>query len=665
MDGVRPQEAVADGSAPEDVGIARPMRATIRDVIARRLARRDVLRGLTAAVVAAAWPGLGTERAAAQPAGGGSTLTFTEIPHGLDDRHHVAPGYAADVLIRWGDPVLAGAPPFDAARLDGAAQARQFGYNNDFLAYMPLPPGSQNSEHGLLCVNHEYTNTELMFAGFTKPHNPPFGLTRGQADVDQAAHGLTVVEVKKTGGRWAVIVGGPYNRRFTTEATAYRLAGPAAGHPRLRTDYDPSGTMVLGTLNNCAGGVTPWGTVLSAEENFNGYFLGDAKKTPEAANHRRYGVEPWQDASWGRHFARFDVERHPHEPNRFGWIVEYDPYDPRSTPVKRTALGRFKHEGATTVVAPDGRVAVYSGDDERWEYVYRFVTAGRFDPNDRRANANLLDQGVLSVARFEADGTVAWLPLIHGQGPLVAANGFQSQADVLIEARRAADLVGATPMDRPEDVEPNPVSGRVYVALTNNDRRKPKDDANARDRADAANPRPGNRWGHVLELIPPGGPGRAADHTAGVYRWEIFLLGGDPGKAEQGARYGAGVTPSGWLAAPDNVAFDPRGRMWIGTDGMPTQAQPPAADALYGVDTAGPGRAVPRRFFAVPRGAELCGPVLTPDGRTLFVAVQHPGEERGSTFDTPSTRWPDFAPGVPPRPAIVVITKQDGGEIGS
>jgi len=316
-------------------------------------------------------------------------------------------------------------------------------------------------------------------------------------------------------------------------------------------------------------------------------------------------------------------------------------------------------------VAPDGRVAVYSADDERYEYVYRFVTAGRLDPSDRRANANLLDQGTLSAARFDADGTVTWLPLVHGRGPLVPANGFSSQADVLVEARRAADLVGATPMDRPEDVEPDPVSGRVYVVLTYNERRKPKDDPSARERADAANPRPGNRWGHVIELIPPGGTGRAADHTADTYRWEFFILAGDPGKPEQGAKYGPGLSPSGWLAAPDNVAFDPRGRVWIATDGMPTQAQPPAADALYAADTAGPGRAVTRRFFAAPQGAEVCGPVLTPDGRTLFLAVQHPGEGRGSTFDNPTTRWPDFTPGMPPRPAIVVITKRDGGEIGS
>jgi hypothetical protein len=640
----------------ENIGIDRPMAPTISDVIEQRLTRRGFVGGLAALLATSAL----TPAAQAQA---GSTLTFREIPHVLDANHHVAPGYTARALIRWGDPIFADAPDYAPSGLTPAAQARQFGYNNDFLAYMPLPLGSSNSENGLLFVNHEYTNPNLMWVGFGS-RGDQGRMTREQVEIDMNAHGLSVVEVRRQGGAWSIVKDSRYNRRFVTVATEYRVSGPAAGHARMKTSADPSGMKVFGTLNNCAGGVTPWGTILTGEENFNGYFNGDAAKTPEARNHRRYGVQAWMGNVWGNFQDRFNVEKEPNEPNRFGWIVEVDPYDPQSVPVKRTALGRFKHEGGTCFVGRDGRVAVYSGDDERFEYVYRFVTAGRYNPTDRNANRSLLDEGVLSVARFNADGTLDWLPLVHGQGPLTAANGFASQADVVIEARRAADLLGATPMDRPEDVEPNPVTGRIYVACTHNDRRKAADDANARERANGPNPRAGNIAGQVVELIAPGGEGAQGDHSADQFRWEMFILCGNPA-SDPSARYGEGTSANGWLAAPDNFAFDAKGRIWIATDGFPTQGRPAAADGLFGADTTGPGRAVTKRLFAAPRGAEVCGPCFTPDGRTVFLAIQHPGEERDSTFESPSTRWPDFRPDTPPRPSVLAVTKDDGGEIGA
>jgi len=315
----------------------------------------------------------------------------------------------------------------------------------------------------------------------------------------------------------------------------------------------------------------------------------------------------------------------------------------------------LKHECATTALSHDGRVAVYSGDDERMEYVYKFVTRERYDPARPEANRDLLDEGKLYVARFEANGRMRWLPLVFGEGPLTAANGFNSQADVAIETRRAADLLGATPMDRPEDVEAHPATGHVYVVLTYNEQRKP-------EQVNAANPRAPNRYGHIIEIVPPLANG-APDHAATECAWGFFLLGGDPAKPEHGARYQAPVTANGWVAAPDNVALDSRGRIWICTDGQGGAAG--FADSVYAAETAGPRRGATRCFFSAPRGAEICGPEFTPDGKTLFLSIQHPADESGSTYDKPSTRWPDFKDGVPPRSSVVAITKGDSGEIGS
>ncbi len=622
----------------------------------RRLSRRQALRGLAAGVALGALPATLTARVALA-AGDPSSLRFEQAPHVIADDHQVAPDHGAQVLIRWGDPVLPGAPAFAPGIASADDQERQFGYNNDFIAFMPLPPGSGSSDHGLLCVNHEYTNAELMWPGLTRKDKKA-ALSRRQVDAEMAAHGHSVLEIRKAAGGWRVVPDSRYNRRVSLRSTEMRLSGPAAGHDRLKTGADPSGRTVIGTLNNCAGGTTPWGTVLIAEENFDNYFGGDPAGSPEAANHARLGIRGRPYYAWSRFHDRFDVGKEPNEPNRFGWVVELDPYDPDSVPVKRTALGRFKHEAATTVIAPDGRLVVYSGDDEGFEHLYRFVSRDAVDRRDRAANADLLDHGTLSVARFGADGALAWLPLVHGVGPLTAANGFASQADVLIETRRAADLLGATPLDRPEDVEVNPVNGRVYMMLTNNTRRKP-------DQVDAVNPRAENRHGHIVELIPPpaGRPdaGARADHAAEVFGWNILVIAG-PLDAP-GARYHPATAQFGrWLSCPDNCAFDARGRLWVSTDQGGSQRRNGIPDGMYAMDVDGPGRALPKFFYAAPRGAEMCGPAFTPDGTTLFVAVQHPGE--GSTFDRPSTRWPDFDPRMPPRPAVVAITRDGGGAIG-
>jgi uncharacterized protein len=627
---------------------------TMGEVIAARFNRRDLLRGSLAVAAISATLGQRALAANEQPAkkGQGPSFDFKEIEAGVDHTHHVAEGYDAQVLLRWGDPLFPDAPEFDPASQTAEKQSRQFGYNTDFVGYVPI---DGSSDHGLLVVNHEYTNEELMFPGVgiqdTKDVN--FAkMTRDLFDVEMAAHGGAVVEIRRRNGRWEVVKDSRYTRRITAE-TPMDITGPAAGSDRMKTAADPSGRKVRGMINNCAGGVTPWGTWLSCEENFNGYFWGKvADDHPEARNYKRYGLGAPAYA-WGKFHDRFDLAKEPSEPNRFGWVVEIDPFDPNFVPKKRTALGRTKHEGAAGIANQDGRYVIYLGDDERFDYVYKFVTAGRIDRQNRAANLGLLDEGTLYVAKYNADGSGEWLPLVQGQGPLTEANGFRSQADVLIETRRAADLVGATKMDRPEDIEANPQTNRVYVMLTNNTRRKD-------EQVDAANPRANNAFGHIVEMMPQGG-----DHAATAFTWEVLVKCGDPSVAAVGATFSSETTRNGWFGMPDNCAIDSQGRLWISTDGNNAKATG-RADGLWALETEGELRGTSRHFFRVPVGAEMCGPFFTPDDETLFLAVQHPGEaEEGApaSFDNPITRWPDFKDGMPPRPSVLVINKIGGGKI--
>jgi len=632
----------------------------IGTLIERRLSRRRFVEG---ALAASALASLGALTACSPDAGGGDRTEgapgpstdapeprfhFAEIQRGFDATHHVPPGYRADVLLRWGDPLFPDAPSFDPHRQSAPAQARQFGYNNDYVGFIDLPAAEDGAPRALLCVNHEFTTATLMFPGVAADY--PDSMTAELCAIEMAAHGGSVVEIVFRDGQWAVVLDSPYNRRLMADATPMAITGPAAGHPRLSTSQDPSGALVQGTLNNCAGGITLWGTYLLAEENFHGYFTGQlADAHAEARNHRRYGVRSAR-FHWGRFRPEFDLAREPNAPNRYGWVVEVDALDPGSTPNKRSALGRFKHEGAEPVLAPDGRVVLYMGDDQEFEYVYKFVTRRRYDPGDRAANLDLLDDGTLYVARFADDGTLEWLPLQHGTGPLVEANDFRTQADVLIETRRAADLLGATPMDRPEDVQAQPGTGRVYVMLTNNARR-------TANRTDAANPRSPNPYGHVLEIVTPDG-----DHAATTARWEVLIRGGDPHRPDARARWNAATSRNGWFACPDNCAFDPQGRLWVATDG---NAVTGAADGLWGVETEGDLRGTGYAFFRAPVDAEVCGPCFASDGRTLFLSVQHPGDGPGASFEQPTTRWPDFVDDLPPRPAVLAIRRVDGDAVGT
>lgn len=581
-------------------------------------------------------------------------IGFDEIPHAFTNQPNdeqrcqiaeVPQDHRTQVVMSWGDPVVKGSVRLDFANPTPAQQEATFGYNNDFVGYAPLPRYSESSDHGLLCVNHEYTDPLLMF-----PDLNPEELTTEQIHTEMSAHGHSVVEIKRTvnadGATWERVVDSKLNRRISCLTTDFVLSGPAAGDDRVKTTADPEGRTVRGTVNNCAGGLTPWGTVLFAEENFHQYFMGEALESPELEKHRRYGIGVEPGYQWHRIDDRFNTKLEPNEPNRFGWVVEFDPYDPESVPVKRTALGRFRHEGAATSTTADGRLVVYMGDDQQFEYLYKFVSRDRFVADDASANRDLLDNGTLYVAKFYENQIVEWLPLVHGNGPLTKENGFKSQADVLIDTRLAADLLGATPMDRPEDVEENPVTGRVYAMLTNNKARTAED-------LNCANPRGANPHGHVVELHVPSAQKGGYDHASLKHGWDLFLLAGDPGATE--TKYGT-ESPAGWLSCPDNCTFDNRGRIWIATDGGEDTSS--IADGVYVCETDGAERAVPYHFLHGPKGAEICGPCFTPDNTTFFVAVQHPGE--GSTYDSPATRWPNSPTSkLPPLPSVVAVTRHD------
>ncbi|MFE4537887.1 PhoX family protein [Streptomyces scopuliridis] len=648
----------------------------VGDIIAGAMSRRSMMRaaavvtvvtaagsalafgpgGSSASAALAAGEGNGNAGGAGGKADGARGLRFTPVAPNTADQVTIPSGYAQNVVIRWGDPILRGAPAFDPDKQTAKAQAGQWGYNTDFLSLLPL-----KSERGrqVLVANHEYTDEILMFKGYdaAKP-------TREQVEIAWAAHGLSVlvVEEDRKSGKLTAVTRHQLNRRLTV-TSEFKLTGPAAGSDLLRTSADRTGSKVYGTLNNCAGGTTPWGTTLHGEENFNQYFANGSSDTD-----KRYGIgTAASERKWELFDKRFDLKQEPNEAHRFGWVVELDPYDPDFTPRKRTALGRFKHEAAQPRLTADGRPVVYMGDDERFDYLYKFVSSKQMQKGDSRAarehNLTLLDEGTLYVAKLtgdspageidgtgklpndgEFDGSGVWIPLATGDVSHVPG---MTADEVYVFTRLAGDKVGATKMDRPEDVEPSPRTGRVYVALTNNTDRGKAGKAGA----DEANPRNANKHGHILELAEnwddPAGDG---------FAWRLFLVAGDPNDP---ATYFAGfpkdkVSP---ISCPDNVAFDPHGNLWIATDGNALGVH----DGLFGVATQGDRRGELKQFLTMPNGAETCGPIV--QDRRVLVAVQHPGEVDGASVEKPASAWPD-GPGKIVRPSVVSVWRKDGSDIG-
>ncbi|WP_406152455.1 PhoX family phosphatase [Streptomyces anulatus] len=644
-------------------------------VLDQGLSRRSTLRGAGAVVLgigAAAATGAAAPAASAAPGPAHPPrpgLGFRPVTPTRADSVVLPEGYRHSVVVAWGDPVTPDAPPLDLSDFTGTAQAKQFGYNNDYVAVLPLPG---TADRALLVCNHEYSNPELMFPGYTSLDV----LTEEQVRGAVEASGMSVVEIERVSGSgsWRLVRTGArrYNRRITRFTTRFTVTGPAAGHRLLRTAEDPRGRTVWGTLANCAGGVTPWGTVLSGEENFN-YCFSNGAEAPEElrTSLARYGVDvksPMTTRGWSRVDERLDLAKHPHEAHRFGWVVEIDPYDPEAAPRKHTALGRIKHEGATVTIAPDGRAVVYMGDDDRFEYLYKFVSDGRYRPGRSAAarahNRTLLESGSLYAAGFDAsspseidgsgelpsdgafDGRGRWIPLIRDGRSQVAG---MSEEEVLIFTRIAADRAGATKMDRPEDVETSPVTGKVYASLTNNSRRG----AAGEPLPDEANPRAINRHGHILEITEDDG-----DHTSDAFSWTLPIVCGDPADP---STYFLGCDKSlvSPISSPDNLTFDRSGHLWIATDSAYALD---ANDGLFATPLEGPDAGHVRQFLSAPVGAEVCGPYLAEDGRTLFAAIQHPGEVGGSTYENPASRWPD---GSVPRPGVVAVWRPDGGRVGS
>ena len=577
-----------------------------------------------------------------------SNFDFVEIQHGKGQDHLVAPDHKAEILIRWGDPLFEGAPQFDPKGQTSDSQSKQFGYNNDYIGYLELEASVDQQTRALLCVNHEYPQHALMFPDFEAKDKDQ--MTAERVAISQASVGATVVEVAQREGQWSVVLDSTYNRRISALDTVIEIAGPAAGHKRMQTSADPQGTTVIGTMGNCAGGMTPWGTYLSCEENVNYYFAGKLSKDhPEKANHKRMNVSIG-GADWEQHDSRFNVSIEPNEVNRFGWVVEVDPLNPNSKPKKRTALGRFKHEGAETILSASGHLIIYMGDDQRFEYLYKFVSRDKVNLDEPASNADLLDHGTLYVAKFHDEGYLDWLPLRH-DNPLLTAE-FDSQADILIEARSAADILGATPMDRPEDVVTNPKTGKAYVMLTNNSKRK---------KSNAANQRTKNHFGHILEIAELDG-----ELTGTRAEWNTLVKCGDPNNAKHQAQWHPNISANGWFANPDNGVVDSAGRLWVSSDQTSIVDLTGTNDGLWALETQGEGRGIGKMFFRSPAGAEVCGPIFSDNAESLFISIQHPGNfvsGKAATFEKPSTRWPDFSDDLPPRPSLMVIQKKQGGPV--
>ncbi|WOI55633.1 PhoX family phosphatase [Palleronia sp. LCG004] len=622
----------------DELNDPRPEQTDFDAVVASAMSRRGFLGGVLAVGSGAAVMGLGPRAAQAQTAAG--RFAFTPIPIQTDTTVHVPEGYSWRPVAKWGQPLFSGVEEMSADRgVSLEASDKVFGENTDGMEAFV------HDGHQLIAVNHEYVNPEINL-----PHiEGGIPTNADEVRILQNMQGVTVMEIAEGAEGWDIVLDSPYNRRIHHN-TPMRISGPAAGHDLLRTEADPEGREALGTLNNCGSGKTPWGTYLTCEENFNGYF-GSTDAELEAnlpTDYGRYGISAQGRYNYEAFDERFDVSKTPNEPRRFGYVVEIDPADPESMPVKRTALGRFKHENAASVIAPDGRVVVYLGDDERGEFLYKFVSDASYDEGGD--TSTLLDEGQLYVAKFNDDMTGEWIALTP------EATGMADDAEIAIFTRMAGSAVGATTMDRPEWVAVNPVAVEAYCALTNNSNRGVAPNAGGDETAvGGPNPRSENEFGQIVRWFPAN-----EDHADTQFRWDLYVMAGNPTvhddayagsdnlRTAEESETGVGNL----FNSPDGMSFDTTGILWIQTDGDDTNEGDFQGMGNNQMLAGDPETGRIERFLTGPNGSEVTGLTWSDDLRTMFVGIQHP-----------SAPFPD-GEGMLPRSAVIQVVRDDKAQIG-
>ncbi len=723
---------------------------TFDSVLQARLSRRGLLRGgvgtmgttlLGGLAMAGCGGGDDAVTPAVTPTPTETLLGFSAVAKSLLDTVTVPVGYTASVLYALGDPLTAGTSAYKNDGTDADFENRA-GDHHDGMEWFGLgadgKPSVSSIDRGLLAMNHEATTDEKLSSFFVHANGGTSTLPRPAAEVDKevALHGISVVEVKSTSGKWATVPGSASNFRLTALSTNVQINGPARGNALMTTKYSLDGTKARGTLNNCGTGKTPWGSFLTGEENWAGYFTrsaaDDTARGGPTANSvvslKRYGRNAaaasrhgWESGGTDDKYARWDLSQgagaasadYRNELNTFGYIVELDAYDKNKTARKRTALGRFAHESAAFGKPVAGQpLAVYMGDDSRGEYIYKFVSAANWvaadaNPTDRVTTGDkYLDSGKLYAAKFNSDGKGDWVELSI-TNPLIAAYAtydFADQADVLVNARLAADAVGATKMDRPEWCSTNVANGEIYFTLTNNSNRN-VNASSSQQAPDSANPRVysdikngstaqnGNPNGHVLRLKEA-----VAGSAALAFSWDVYVFGAES-SAAPGSVNLSSLTADQDFSSPDGLVFSPStGILWIQTDdgaytdvtncmmlaALPGQVGDGAKKTLNYTKTDGsalnvdtyvgkaPGADKLKRFLVGAKESEITGLCETPDGKAMFINIQHPGEgTKMADIADPSkytSQWPSnagYGAGKRPRSATIVITKNDGGRIGS